>query len=397
MRRHLGLEVITLSFLATNLGNLPAFSMGALGPQLMAEFDLSELYMGALVSGFYVLSALGSYPSGYAVAHYGWQRTMMAMGGMIACAGLVFAVPVSAFGFVVAGMVIAGAANSLVQPAANEALLAFVPLHRRGLAFGIKQTAGPAGTVIAGLSLLMIVPHFGWRATLYGLVPLGILLVAWASRFRAEPSNSATDVRPLRPAGALDPQSMRRARTSLLVLCGSAGLGAAVANGAATFYVIDAVRTGVSSQTAGLLLALGSVGSVLTRLLSGFFADRRTGRHLRTVAIMMLVGGVGFAVIACARGHVGFAIGAVLSLGVGWGWNGLLQHGTMALYRDSAAHVTGLLQTFVFAGAVVGPLWVGSMAEAAGFPISWTALAVAMLVSALGISLFRHRVRIYGV
>jgi MFS family permease len=161
---------------------------------------------------------------------------------------------------------------------------------------------------------------------------------------------------------------------TMAVLSLGIALGAAAAGTLGAFLVSAGVEAGLAPGTAGLTLTLGSAVGITVRLLAGLRADRRSGGHLRVVAIMLALGSVAFALLA--TGRPGVIVAAVpLAFGAGWAWPGLFNLAVVLANPGSPAAATGITQTGTYAGAVAGPLAFGFLAEHASFGVAWLVAA----------------------
>lgn len=81
-------------------------------------------------------------------------------------------------------MIIGGRGIAIASPATNRRIVNSVPIGRRGLGFGIKQSFLPAARVLAGLSVPLIALTHGWRYAFWLGRALSIaVLAAMAMRF----------------------------------------------------------------------------------------------------------------------------------------------------------------------------------------------------------------------
>src|SRR5690606_8806793 len=118
---------------------------------------------GLAISAFFVVSAVMSIPGGIVA-----QR-MSSRQGMFLC-GVLTGVPLLGIALLsrnwwtfVLFLTIGGLGNALSQPVANRVLIDVVPFNRRGMAFGVKQSAVPLSGLLAGVAV-PIVAHVGsWR------------------------------------------------------------------------------------------------------------------------------------------------------------------------------------------------------------------------------------------
>jgi MFS family permease len=274
-------------------------------------------------------------------------------------------------------LVLAGAANAVVQPAGNAAISRGVPARRQGLAFGVKQSAVPAATLLAGLAVPLLGVTLGWRFAFAGGALAAVVLAI------SLPPDHPVTRRPGRLRTGDAPLG------GLLTLTLASWLGSASANALGAFLVESAVSSGLAPGRAGLLLALGSGVGITARVLAGWFADRRDGGHLPVVAGLLAAGAGGFALLA-AGGPVALVVGTVLAFGAGWGWNGLFNFAVVRVNRNAPAAATGITQAGVFLGGVTGPWAFGAAVERASYPQAWLG-AAAVALCAAGLMLVGRR------
>ncbi|MFI5835114.1 MFS transporter [Micromonospora sp. NPDC051300] len=357
---------------------LPVFLVGGLAVQLGDELGFSPTGLGLAVSVYFGISALASVPSGALVERYGPAPVArvavgLSTGSLLAVAALARSYPV-----LVALLALSAAANALGQLASNAALAEHVPAHRQGLSFGVKQAAIPLSTLLAGAAVPTVALTAGWRWAF--VAAAGAALAALAAVPRTDRDRRTGN----RPAG-------RGGGTGALVVVGlAATLAAGAANALATFLVDSSAGRGLPPALAGLTLTLGSAVCVAARVSVGWLADRRAGGHVGVVAGLLLAGSVGLLLLAVA-GPVPLVVGVVLGFGLGWSWPGLLNFAVVRLHPQAPAAATSITQTGVYAGGCLGPLGLGALAGAAGYPAMWLTAALAMLLAALLMLLGAHR------
>jgi cyanate permease len=170
---------------------------------------------------------------------------------------------------------------------------------------------------------------------------------------------------------------------TLVMLAVGMGFATAAVSALSAFYVLSAVHHGIAVGVAGLWLAVGSVVSIAARLSAGWLADRREGGSLRVVAQMMVVGTVGFILLAQSRGVALFALATLLAFAAGWGWPGLFQLTVTRQNAEAPAAATGITQTGAFVGSAIGPLGFGWLVELFSYAVAWWAAAGGLLVGSL--------------
>jgi predicted MFS family arabinose efflux permease len=366
---------------ATALGVLPVFLLGALVVQIRADFPLSNAALGLSVSGFFALSALVSPSAGRLVERVGagWG---MAFGGLASALSMATAGLAGHWVVLAIGVTLGGLANATGQVAANLALAQAVPPHRQGIAFGIKQAAVPAATVLAGLAVPAVGLTVGWRWAFLAGAVLPLVFAAWALR--------SPVLRSQMPATRRRQDARRRADMTvraLTVLAFSGALGTFAANTLAAFLVDGTVSGGFSPASAGILLAAGSLSSVVVRVAVGSFVDARRFPLLPLVSMMLGAGAAGLVGLSVATNPTLVVVAAVVAyIGI-WGWNGVF---TLAIVRanpSAPAAATGVTQAGLYCGGVVGPSVFGYLAGTAGYEVAWWVTAAMAVLGAVGIGL----------
>jgi predicted MFS family arabinose efflux permease len=164
--------------------------------------------------------------------------------------------------------------------------------------------------------------------------------------------------------------------------------------------VVFSVDSGLSTAAAGWLLAAAGGACVLTRVALGVRVDRGRRSRLPEMAVLMLISVPGFALLAVDAPWATVA-GCLLALGLGWGWAGLYVLTAVEQSRYAPGRSVGAAATGTFAGAIVGPLAVGLLADAASFGVAWLACAGLCLLAAAAFLGARRRqeaaTRVHGL
>lgn len=366
----LGAPMATAIAVAT-AGVLPVFLAGALGVQLEADLHFGAQGLGLVPAVFFGAASATSAVNGRLAERMG-PVPAMRVGALLAglCLGGV-AIAARSLVSLLAVLVVGGMANALVQPATNLFLAQRVPTTRLGLAFGVKQSAIPAATLMGGLAVPTFALTVGWRWA-FALAAFGSVLVALLI-----PKGRIGSARSTRRGRGDDDVGLR----PLILLGVGAGLGAGAAGTLGAFLVSSAVSAGVAEASAGLLASVCSGVGLVARLVSGARADRRGGRHLSQVAVMMATGSVGYAALATDIPAV-MVPGAVVAFALGWGWPGLFNFAVVRNNAGAPGAATGVTQTGTYLGAVVGPLLFGVVVDVASYRVAWSGACVMSLAAA---------------
>ncbi len=360
----------------TTAGVLPVFLLGGLAVQIRDDLDLSKSAQGQAIFGFFIISAITSAWSGRLTERLGSAVVMRtaALAGAISSLGVGTA---QSLPLLTCALAVGGLANALAQPAANALVVRSIAPHRQGLALGVKQSAIPMATLLAGLAVPTVALTVGWRWSFIVATVLSVIAAftvpAAPTSSRAAPVRSRVEMRAARQQGDFE-------MTPLIVLGVGVCLGSAMANALGAFVTSSAVEAGIDAGAAGLLLALGSALGLTLRITSGWMADRRS-EHLPTVAVMLVGGGVGLAGLSTGEPVI-IVAGTLLAFGSGWSWPGVFNLAVVTNYADQPARATGLTQTGAYLGGAIGPLIMGLLVDSYSYRAAWLAFMLVACTSA---------------
>lgn len=340
---------------------LPMFLVGATAVELSASLGIDSRGLGLAVAVFHATGVVVALQMGRAVDRLGSIWSVRLAAGVSALASFGIAFLADGLAVLIAFMVLAGSANVASQPASNRLIAMSVAPRRQGVAFGIKQSAPPAGAMLSGVSVPLVVVSLGWEAAYLIAGCVGLLVIVYAGR---------------RPHRALRPPRPKRARIRpvdrpvILRLSVAVGLAAGAAATVFTFYVEAAVRAGSSQALAGTMLAVGGLASIATRLVFGVVADRMRGDPLRLCVALLGSGASGIALLMTGNPPV-MAVGVVVSLAGTWGVNGVFWYVVVRAFSYAPGTVTGATSRGLLLGAMVCPLLFGSLAAGLSMTAAW--------------------------
>ena len=358
-------------------GILPPFLTGGLAVQIRAELGFGAGALGLLVALFFAASAVFSVVLGRVVERIGSTTGMRVSALTGAASMLAVAALAGSWWGLVACLVLGGLGNAISHPSTHLLIAREVPQDRQGFAFGVKQAAIPAATLLAGLAVPTLAVTVGWRWAFVGGALLALVVALLV------PGGGASGVRH-------DARHVREARAgdaplaALALLAVGVGLGSAAATPLGAFVVESAVAAGVEVGAAGLLLALGGAVSITVRVLFGHLADGMGGGRLLLVAGMLAAGTAGFVLISTGAAPL-LVLGVVLGFGAGWGWPGLFNFAIVKSNPKAPAAATGITQTGASGGAALGPLLFGLVVEASSYGVAWISSAAVALIAAAAI------------
>lgn len=140
---------------------------------IRADYGVSFAELGMLIALFNILSTALQAPAGFLVDRFSPGTLLI---GALALSGVGFALGglVPAYGALVAGLAIAGIANTIYHPADYALLSSGVDGKRMGQAFSFHTFAGLLGTAVTPAAMLFLADQFGWRAAVLGAGLVGV-------------------------------------------------------------------------------------------------------------------------------------------------------------------------------------------------------------------------------
>ena len=347
---------VALAALSSAAFALPLFLIGALAVQIRQGFAFDAAALGLLIGMSRGAGIVWSVPLGWVADRLGATRALRAAPLISLIAGVGVALSAHSWLTLALWMIFASMANSLGLPGANRLLIRTVRPERRGLAFGIKQSAPPTATMLAGISVPVVALTIGWRwaFVLVAILALAMVLVLTVRARSLNPiSREAAERRRLeRRAQVTDP-------VTLIILASGIGLGMAAATSLAAFFVDYAVSHGAAEDLAGYALAAASLMTICARLWAGAKADRMKESHLRLCAAMLIVGSAGYAVLAMSNLVAVSLVGLLVALASGWGFNGVFWDALTRANPERPGSVTGMVRPGALLGGSLGPLLMG--------------------------------------
>ncbi len=330
--------------------------------------------MGAILAVYWLSSLSGAFVSKRAALPPVVERTLaVALGAT--CLGLLCAAAAPAVGLWLSSAA-GGFSYGYTQPHTNALLMRRCTARLRAFAFGLKQAAVPAATLLASVAMPMLAGPVGWRPVFAGTAVLCGLAALLLARTVARGDRSAATQRVRGPA--------LRGDVFLLALSGAGFFGAMVGNGLGGFLVLSLTDRGASLSVAGLVATAGAALNIAVRLIAGWLIGRVPQAAWVALTGMFATGAVGTALLA--HGPLALAaVGALLAYGGGWGWAGLLHYVIGLPYAGREQRATAYSQMGVSLGAATGPMACGLLftVNSAAAWLVLTAAGVAAMTCAL--------------
>jgi cyanate permease len=339
------------------------FSLGALGPHLMAEFKLSNSQLGLLNLCYYAMVAVFSIATPRLLRRLSDRAAALCM-VLLTAAGLVIVARSPETWVILLGLCLASVATAAGNPTTNRATLHTGDARTTLIAF--KQSGVALSTVVCGAVLPSLAAAIGWRDALLSfsltcLLPIPFLRWVSASTASTPPTNQ---VAPLRYS------THQLSLYAFLMGCGSATVSAYL-----VLFGFHRLRAGETS--AGLLLSCVGLGAIVGRFLWGALAIRSTkrGRHLQGYLVAMGLVATLSALGLAASSSVGMALALPCALLMGLSassWNPLaMMIATSSGESRETVSMSGQVMFGFFSGLAVAPPLFGTIVDGFGYVHGW--------------------------
>jgi len=365
-------EVAVLSAVAFSV----ALGFGIVAPAIplfAKEFGVSNFAAGAVISVFALVRFASAPFAGRLVNRLG-ERVVLATGiGIVGVSSLLAGLSGS-YAQLIVLRGIGGFGSALFTVSSFALLLRVVAPDQRGRAAGTYQTgfllgaiAGPAfGGPLTAWSLRA--PFFAYATTLLVAGAVAAVFLARAALRESEVTAGTADVAPTSLATALRSSAYRAAVANNFAL-GWAIFG--VRASLIPLFVVEGLRLGPAWTGAGLVISAAVQGLVM--IPAGRLVDTRGRRpFLRAGAAFSLIAGV----VMALTGNAPLFLLAMALYGVG---SALLGVSAAAVVGDVIGGRGGTpvaaFQMASDAGAFLGPLVAGLLADAASFEVAFLATA----------------------
>jgi MFS family permease len=278
-------------FLQQTFAALGRNMVPVIAPAILSDLRLDPAWLGLYVGLAAAASLAFQLGCGSFILRYGALRmsqmalVMLAIGLAAGAPGIVVLFAVSA--------VVGGGGAAVSTPASSHLLGRYSPPRYAPLVFSVKQTAVPAGLLLAGLLGPLLALTLGWQGALLVAAAGCLVFAAMLEPLRREFDSDRIPSRGFR---------LSDFRDTLLSVTGERDLrnlsmACFAFNGLQTvftsYFVVTLTELGHSLSTAGFVFSVGMVVAVPGRILWGWLGSG-------FVAPRVLMGGLSLGMAACA-------------------------------------------------------------------------------------------------
>lgn len=371
-------------FMQQTFSTLSKVLPALLAPVILADLDIDPLWLGiymglAAASAVVVQVGCGSFIVRYGALRMSQMSLVLAGFGLVlASAGLI---PI----LVLSAVMIGGVAFS--TPASTHLLARYSPRKWTPLVFSIKQTAVPAGLLIAGLLGPFLSKLYGWRSTFLIIAAASVAFSILLELVRREFDSDRDPTRKFHFGdfkGTITLVLRQPELRSLAFACFAfVGLQATFT----AYFVIYLTHLGYSLSEAGQIFALATSVAVLGRIFWGWLSSSYVSPQTM-LAILALLMAVAVGLTSLFNGHWPIWLITLVSAAVSatvFSWQGVLLAETVRLAPDSmrGAVTGGVLSFGQFGGMIMPPLYSALLWSTGSYRVGFIVCAVPALLIGL--------------
>lgn len=368
---------------AMGIGTFPAYVFGALGPFLITEYALSRSQLGLLTTVFFGVGGALSVVAGPLVDRVGGRAVMLGS-FVVMGAALVGMVVAPSYPVLVAAAVVAGLSLATGNPTTNKLISVHIPLGRRGVVMGVKQSGVQGGAFLAGAVLPTLAATWGWRAALLGSMMLPLSGLVAALRV-IPPDEQRRSIAARRAAPAVPPAVWWLTVYAFLMGSGVAAVGAYL-----PLFAVE--RLSFSPQAAGAVAAAMALVGVVSRIAWGWGSER-WGRYSGPLLAMGAGAAAGTVLLLLAGGGAGYLVwpaGILLGM-TAVTWNSV---GMLAVVGEAGPAAAGTASGYVlggfYGGFVASPMVFGAIVDrTTSYATAWALTGAVFAAAAVVVFLWR--------
>jgi MFS transporter, FSR family, fosmidomycin resistance protein len=358
-------------------------------PFLAADFNVSNVQLGLLMTVFFTVSAIGQALAGFVVDRFGARRVLyIGLSLFVAAAWLGAAAPQFALLYLCAAL--AGAGNSVFHPVDFSILNARVSKPRLGHAFSVHGITGNLGWAASAFVLAGVAALSTWRVALVvaGAFALAILIFVWIMRAQLDDSairitrKAAADA--AHAAGGPTESALAFMRNPAVWMCWMFFLLSTMALGAIQSFgpTVASSQYGFDKETAATIITLYTLTGALGMVLGGWVVARferydgiiAAAMGVATLAALMIAAGV-------LPGTGMLLLLAIMGFGVGVAGPSRDMMIRQAATRGAMGRVYGVVYSGLDVGFMIAPVVCGWLVDQGYIRSVFVFVAVTLLLA----------------
>ncbi|WP_162875568.1 MFS transporter [Sphingomonas crusticola] len=416
--------IIAIIFLVSAVSYLDRTNISIAAQPVRAEFGLSQVQLGTILTAFMLGYALTQPFAGRLADRFGGYRVIA--GGIVwwsaltALTACVASGTAYAFALLILMRALLGIGESVIYPASNRLVANWIPVHERGLANGIIFAGVGFGAGVAPPLVTFVMLVHGWRASFWISAAVGLAVLAlwiWFARERAGDhrwvgareldliEKNIAGGKPVSdpPEALLRWRAIASNRNIRLLTISYFCFGYTAFIFFTWFFTYLSTVKGLDLKSSGLYAMLPFIAMAIACAFGGWMSDRITFRHGKRIGrCWPAAAGMGLAAMFVALAtQVADARLAALVLAFGSGSLYLSQSAFWTLSADLGRSSAGSVSGFMNLGCQLGGAAVAQITPIVAGHYGWTAsflvTSVASVIGAVCWLLIDPKAELHGV
>lgn len=339
-----------------SLATMAAYSFPVVAPVIAKDLQVPGTLVGFFISTVYGVGIISSLLSPRFIRRYGAVRVSQLV--LIATLAMLLACSLGSVLSVVLGAALLGLAYGATAPSSTHLLVPRTPIGIMNLVLSIRQIGVPLGGVLAGLVMVPLTLHLGWRvALLCQTVPvlLALVLLQCARERWDIDRDPATKVF---AKGMLSPMQILHQSSAIRSLAFASFVYSGIQLCFISFLTVHLTsKASFDLVQAGRALAVYQLSAVISRPIWGWMADQWvTARQLLIVqGLIMCVAAVLAGQFAASWSPNLVLVVCAVAGATASGFTGLAYAEWARLGGAQRTEATGLGSGIMFAGVMLMP------------------------------------------
>ncbi len=339
-----------------SLATMAAYSFPVVAPVIAKDLQVPGTLVGFFISTVYGVGIISSLLSPRFIRRYGAVRVSQLI--LIATLAMLLACSLGSVLSVVIGAALLGLAYGATAPSSTHLLVPRTPPGVVNLVLSIRQIGVPLGGVLAGLVMVPLTLHLGWRmALLCQTVPVILVLLLLQIARAGWDSDRDPDAEVF-SKGMLSPVRILREGSAIRSLAFASFVYSGLQLCFISFLTVHLTsKASFDLVQAGRALAVYQISAVVSRPLWGWLADQYvSARQLLIVqGLIMCVAAVLAGQFAESWSQLFVLIVCAVAGATASGFTGLAYAEWARLGGAKRTEATGLGSGIMFAGVMIMP------------------------------------------
>jgi len=337
------------------------FSIGIVIPSMEAEFNISTLYQGLLISTNLIGALIISLFTGTISDKINIDRTII-LGTVLMSTAYLLIGYASNYIIIIILVFVTGVGMGILVPSVYSKMGTILPKHR-GLLIGISNTIFTIGGFIGSLTTALIITSSNWRTpfTLYGIYGLTVLiLLICAYRQITKNKNYKININKKYGSQILSRYKEISKIRNIIPITGNMFIG----NLSFVTFIAFAPSYFIEIQKLdiiyiGYIMAAFSISGGLSAILTGRLSDKIGRKNISTIMNVIALIASGIIFTNLFTNEILIILAAIFGFGLFPFWNLQISSIQDAVDNRLIVTATAYVQNTAWIGAIVGPALTG--------------------------------------